>query len=176
MKLARHLLLFPLLATLTGCAGYQLGPIKPTVMTGINTIAVPSFKNDTLEPRIEVLLANAVIKQIQQDGTYRIARDNDADAILEGTFDEIERRPARSVRSNVLLTKEYILTLRVRYRLINRATGMVLEKRLVTGSTSFFVTGSDSIAADVNQDERQAIPIAAEELAVRLVSQISEGW
>jgi hypothetical protein len=29
---------------------------------------------------------------------------------------------------------------------------------------------------DVNQDELQAFPLAAEELAVRLVSQISEGW
>jgi len=38
------------------------------------------------------------------------------------------------------------------------------------------VSGSSAIQADVNNDERQAIPLAAEDLAVRLVSQISEGW
>jgi hypothetical protein len=53
---------------------------------------------------------------------------------------------------------------------------VVLEQRTVNGTTSFFVTGTNTIAADIVQDERQAIPIAAEDLAVRLVSQISEGW
>ena len=38
------------------------------------------------------------------------------------------------------------------------------------GTTSFFVSN------DVEQDERQAIPLAAEQAAIRLVSQISEGF
>jgi hypothetical protein len=172
-------LLTPLLALafiFSGCAGYQLGPIKPKLMREISTIAVPSFRNDTLEPRIEVLLAGAVIKQIQQDGTYRIANDQDADAILECILDEIVRRPARSVRGNVLQTREYTLTLRGRYRVLERKTGRLLDARSILGQTSFFVTGTNNIAADVNQDERQAIPLAAEDMAVRLVAQISEGW
>ncbi|MDB6150364.1 MAG: hypothetical protein JWQ44_1812 [Chthoniobacter sp.] len=173
MRLA---LFLPLIAVIfSGCAGYTVGPIKPKLMRGVQSIAVGSFRNETLEPRVEVLLANAVIKQIQQDGTYRVAREADADAILEGTLDEIQRRPARSVRGNVLQTREYTLILRVRYRLVDKA-GRELDARGVIGQTSFFVTGSDTIAADVNQDERQAIPLAAEDLAVRLVSQISEGW
>ena len=161
---------------LSGCAGYQIGPIKPKLMDGVNTIAVSTFENETLEPRVEVLLANSVIKQIQQDGTYRIARETDADAVLHGTLDEIQRRPARSVRGNILQTREYILVLRVRYRLTNRRTGQEIFQRSVTGTTSFFASGSNTIAGDVNQDERQALPIAAEDLAARLVSQISEGW
>jgi len=161
---------------LAGCAGYHVGPIKPTPMANVKTIAVQTFKNDTLEPRIEVLLASTVIKQIQQDGTYQIAREDTADAILEGTLTEIERKPQRSVRGNTLLTREYDLILRVRYRVIERATGRELESRNVNGRTSFFVSGSNALAADVNQDERQALPIAAEDLAARLVSQISEGW
>jgi hypothetical protein len=165
-----------LCAALTGCAGYQIGPIKPKPMSEVKTIAVQTFKNDTLEPRIEVLMANAVIKQIQRDGTYKIARENEADAILEGLVEEIERNPQRSVRGNVLLTREYDLVLRVRYRVIDRVTGKELESRNVQGKTSFFVSGSNAVAADVNQDERQALPLAAEDLATRLVSQIAEGW
>lgn len=162
--------------TLAGCAGYQAGPIKPTPMAKISTIAVQTFKNDTLEPRVEVLLANGVIKQIQQDGTYKIAREGVADAILEGKLEEIERRPTRSVRGNVLLTKEYELIIRIRYRVVNRVTGEQIENRVVSGKTSFFVSGSNALAADVNQDERQALPLAIEDAATRLVSQISEGW
>jgi outer membrane lipopolysaccharide assembly protein LptE/RlpB len=170
------LLLVPLVAIfLSGCAGYHVGPIPPKTMRGVTKIAVPSFRNETLEPRVEVLLANAVIKQIQQDGTYQVVDEKDADAILVGRVEEILRRPARSVRNNVLQTREFILILRVRYQVLDRS-GRVLENRGVNGQTSFFVTGSNTAAADVNNDERQALPLAAEDMAVRLTSQISEGW
>ena len=162
--------------TLAGCAGYHAGPIKPTPMANVSTIAVQTFKNDTLEPRIEVLLADGVIKQIQQDGTYKVAREDVADTILEGTLEEIERRPTRSVRGNALLTREYELIIRIRYRVMDRVNGKVIENRTVSGKTSFFVSGSNALAADVNQDERQALPLAIEDAATRLVSQISEGW
>jgi hypothetical protein len=80
------------------------------------------------------------------------------------------------VRGNVLLTREYELLIRVRYKVTNRVTGQQIENRTVSGKTSFFVSGSNALAADVNQDERQALPLAIEDAAVRLVSQISEGW
>ena len=168
--------LLPLAAVLLcGCAGYKIGPIKPKSMRDVKTIAVPSFKNDTLEPRVEVLLANAVIKQIQQDGTFQVVREADADAILEGTLEKILRRPSRSLRGNVLQSREFILTITIRFKVRDRS-GHVLEDRAVAGQTSFFVTGTDTLAADVNEDERQALPLAAEDAAVHLVSVLSEGW
>ena len=170
----RPALFIPLL--LAGCAGYHVGPIKPKPMEGVRTIAVPSIKNETLEPRVEVLIANSIIKQIQQDGTYRIADEKDADAILECTLSNIDRHPQRSVRGNELQTREFDLLLRLHYRITERTTGRQLDSRTVTGRTSFFVTGSGRVAADVNQDERQALPLAAEDAATRLVSLISEGW
>ena len=170
-------LLLPLAALLFGgCAGYHVGPIKPKRMAKVSTIAVPSFKNDTLLPRVEVLLANALIKQFQQDGTYKIVRENEADAILQGHLEQIIRSPSRSVRGNVLLTREYILTLRCTYEVLDRVTGAVLDRRSAVGQTSFFVSGSDTIAADLTQDERQALPLAAEDLAQDVVSHLSEGW
>jgi len=174
MRFAFFLPLFALL--FGGCAGYHIGPIQPKFMDGIKTIAVPTFKNDTLEPRVEVALANALIKQIQQDGTYKIVDEKDADAVVAGTLERITRRPARSVRGNVLLSKEYTLELKCRFVVTNRITGVPIDTRAVNGSTSFFVTGTSDGSADVNQDERQAIPLAAEDMAVQYVSQISEGW
>ncbi len=162
--------------SLGGCAGYHIGPIKPVKFSAVKTIAVNTFKNETLQPRVEVTLANSVIKQIQQDGTYRVADEPDADALLSGTLSQIRRRPSRNVRGNVLQTREYTLELHVHYKITERGTGKLLDARDVVGTTSFFVSGSGSIAADVNQDELQAFPLAAEDLAVRLVSQISEGW
>jgi hypothetical protein len=80
------------------------------------------------------------------------------------------------VRGNVLLTKEYTLNVRCRFKLTKKDTGAVIDERTVNGVTSFYASGSDSVSQDVNQDERQAIPLAAEDMAVQLVSQYAEGW
>ena len=165
-----------LVIALAGCAGYTIGPIKPKMMKGVATIAVPAFKTDILQPRIEVPLANAVIRQIQRDGTYKIADEKNADAILECKLEQIQRRPNRGTVGNELLTTEYALTLRVSYKVTKRTTGEVLDTRSATGTTNFFATGSSTLTSDVNQDEQQAIPVAAEDMATHLVSQISEGW
>lgn len=155
---------------MTGCAGYELGAIKPTYMGDIETITIPTFRNDTLEPRLEVLATSTVIKLFQEDGTYRITGDDGADAILYGTIAEIRRTPARSVRGDTLATREFNLFVRVNYRVIRVDTGEVLDENQAVGRTSFFVS------ADLQQDQRQAIPLALEDLAVTLVSQVAEGW
>jgi Lipopolysaccharide-assembly len=159
-----------LLLSLGGCAGYHIGPIQPYNLKAVHSIAVPVFKNNTLLPRISALVTDSAIKQFQQDGTYRIARSDDADAILTGVIERVTRSPARSVRGNVLATSEFNLTMQIRYTLTDRATKKDLTSSVVFGSTSFFV------GDDVTTDERQAIPLAAEDVAVHLVSQLSEGW
>ncbi|MEP6810538.1 MAG: LptE family protein [Chthoniobacterales bacterium] len=159
-----------LAATLCGCAGYHIGEIKPQYLKGVHTIAIPTFKNGTYLPRIEVLVTNTVIKQFQQDGTFRIANEENADAVLHCTIASVGRHPARSVRGNVLATTEFNLALIVSYTLVGRDGKALTGPISVAGTTSFFV------GADVTTEEGQALPLAAEDMAVRLVSQLSEGW
>lgn len=160
-----------LLAVLVGgCAGYQLGPATPAHLRNIKTIFVPTFANTTLTPRIEVLVTNTVIKQFQQDGTFRMASDDQADATLKAEIVAVGRSPARSLRGNVLSTTEFNLNLSVRYTLVGRDGRVLGHPGSASGNTSFFV------GTDVSTDERQALPLAAEELAKQLVSQLSEGW
>ena len=149
-----------ILLPLGGCAGYHIGPAQPYYLRSVHSIAVPTFENKTLVPRIAVLVTDSVIKQFQQDGTYRIAGDDQADAILKGEITRINRTPARAVSGNVLATEEFNLTLRVRYSLVERSSGRVLTPPAeVTGTTSFFV------GSDLTSDQRQAFPLAAEQLA-----------
>lgn len=155
---------------LTGCLGYHVGPVKPSVLRDVHAIAVPTFENKTLLPRIEALITDSVIKQLQQDGTYRIANENNADAILKAEISEISRTPARSLRGNVLRTTEFNLAMHVKYKLETASGTVLMPSAEVVGTTSFFV------GEDVTTDERQALPLAAEELAIHLVTQLSEGW
>ena len=115
-------------------------------------------------------MTDTVIKQLQQDGTFQITSDDKADATLNGEVSRITRLPARSVRGNVLATTEFSLGLTVKYSLTTRDGKQLAGPAETTGNTSFFVT------SDVTTDERQALPLATEDLATRLVTQLSEGW
>jgi hypothetical protein len=157
-------------SSLTGCFGYHIGPAKPYYLHEVHSIAVPTFQNETLIPRVEVLVTGTVIKQFQQDGTFQIKSAENADAILKGEITKIARSPARSVRGNVLATTEFNLSMHVKYKLVGRDGKNLAPSRDAIGTTSFFV------GTDVTTDERQALPLATEELATRLVSQLSEGW
>jgi outer membrane lipopolysaccharide assembly protein LptE/RlpB len=154
---------------LTGC-GYKLGEIRPTPMRSVRTLAVPTFKNKTYEPRIEVLFADTLVKRMQQDGTYELVGDDKADAILYCTIDKIERRSLRSVQNNVLATSEFGLRVFATYEVQDRVTGAILMKSTAQGNTTFF-SGND-----LQTIERQAISNAASDLANNIMAEVSEGW
>lgn len=159
-----------ILTVLLGGCGYHLGEIRPTPMRSVRTLAVPTFKNRTYEPRVEVLLANALIRQLQMDGTYKIVSDESADAVLYCTLNRAERRSIRSVVTNVLATSEFELILEAAFEVQDRVTGEILLSGTAKGKTTFFPTG------DIQTDERQAISVAASRLGVSITSRVAEGW
>ena len=159
-----------LLVALTGCAGYTLGPTPPTFMKGVKKIAVPVLKNATIAADIEALATTTIIRQIQQDGTYEVTSADRADAIVVGTITSVDRTKARSLQGNVLASAEFTLRLTIDFRIERPDTQQLLGRRVIQGDTTFFV-GNDTSA-----QERQAIPLAVQDLAVQFVSFLSEGW
>ena len=170
MKAIKLLLLLCTAVLLGGCAAYTLGDARPSMMRGITTLSVPVSKNKTLEPNVEALLADTIVKQLQSDGTYTIGYTEKADAIVYTTLDRVERHPARAVRGNVLATSEYEFVTTISYEVVERSGGKVLMTGLVNGRTSFFVSG------DLQTDEIQALPLAFSDAAVKLASRLSEGF
>jgi hypothetical protein len=166
----RRIFPFIVVLLLAGCAGYTVGPIPPTYMKGIHKIAVPVFRNTTTAADVEALTTTTAIKQLQQDGTFEIAGVDQADAIVQGTITSVQRTRARALTGNVLASLEFNLNLTIHIRVIRPNTGELLGERDVFGVSSFF-TGND-IAAQ----ERQALPLAAEDAAVQLASYLTEGW
>lgn len=160
-----------LVFALTGCAGYHLGASVPKKMNGIKTVAVPTFRNETLVPRLESLAASTVVAEFQNDGTFKVCSPEEADVIVAGTIEKIRRRGARSVRSDIVKQQEYTLQVTFNYTVTRRTTGEKIDTGTLIGQTSFFVSGND-----VNQDEMQAIPLAIEKASQQLVSRITTGW
>ncbi len=166
----RCAVLLAALACVLPACGYRLGYVKPANYSHIRSLHIPTFANDTLEPRSSVLVTNAVIQQFQRDGTYRIGSAKNADAALEAAIERLERWQARSARFNTLRTSELEFTLVVRYRFRDLRTNQILDEGVVEGETSRFLD------ANLQLSERQALPLAAERLAENLVSRLSEGW
>jgi hypothetical protein len=163
-------IVFLVVALLSGCAGYTLGPIQPSFMKGTHKLAVPIFDNKTYEPQIQTLVTDTFIKQLQQDGTYEITGLDRADAEIRGSIVAVTRLRARSVIGNVLASSQFNLQVQIRVQVVNPHTGVIMGQRDVTGQTTFFVGN------DVPTQERQAIPLAAEDAAVQAASFLSEGW
>ncbi len=69
-----------------GC-GYHTAGHVAQLPPDIKTIAVPSFKNETLTYRIEQMLTSSVVREFTTRANYRIVSDpsDDADATLRGT-------------------------------------------------------------------------------------------
>ncbi|MEM6909976.1 MAG: LptE family protein [Verrucomicrobiota bacterium] len=170
-RFARLLFVFSTVASVAGCAGYQLGGVPPQEMVEITSIAVPTFHNDTQEPRIDVLFTNAVIGELQVDGTYQIGSLESADAVLQGTITRIERRQQRSVPSNTIRSRE--LGVRVQFSYLvrrNDATKELLLAGQLQGASEFFPLEEFEIS------ERPVFPDAARDLALQLTAAITEGY
>ncbi len=70
----------------TGC-GYHTAGQAAKLPTGIHTIAIPTFVNNTQNYRIEQILTAAVVREFTSRTNYRIVNSSsaDADATLRGS-------------------------------------------------------------------------------------------
>jgi hypothetical protein len=155
---------------LTNCTGYTLGGQKPTHLAGITKLAVPTFENQTLEPRIASLVTNALIKQIQMDGSYQIVPQDEAEAVLNGSITRVSRTQFRSNRLNVLRTSQLQMTLGTQFTITDTTSGRSIHKG--TSSASSYVI----LDSNVQNSEAQALEDAAQRLSGTIANEISEGW
>jgi hypothetical protein len=168
---ARSLLVLLLTFTLSGCAGYRLGDISGRDLQGVHSVYVPVAQNESLEPDLQVVMTNAIIRRFENDGTLTVNQSSNADSELDVTIVSVQRTPLRSSTTDLLLTTEYQLTINATATYVNRKLGKkIFENTAVSGSTSFFTQ------ADINEGQRQALPLAATDLATNTVKLVTEGW
>ena len=153
----------------SSCAGYRMGADRPAAMEGITTLAVPLFRNETLEPRASTIVTNNIVRLLHNDGSYRIVDSNRADAILRGTIRRFDRRQLRAARNNSLRTRELELRIWIDYT-VETPSGAVLMRGTANGSTSLFLDPNFQLT------ERQGIDDASLRAAEDIVSRLCEGW
>ena len=150
-----------------GCVGYRLGSTLPP---GINTVYVQPAVNRSPEPLIETDVTRAVIERFQRDGLLKVVDREAADVILEITLQEMRLEPLRYERDQTKPASDYRMTLMADMVLIRTETGINMIDSQAIGESTFFA------GSDLNTSRRAAIPDAAQDLARRIVTQITEYW
>src|SRR4030042_1274983 len=90
------------LLLLMGC-GYQMVGKETHVPPGINSIAIPTFVNQTFEPGIEVPFTQGFLKEFIQDRRVKVVGRNEADSVLEGVIKSFQIYSVSYDRSGIAL-------------------------------------------------------------------------
>lgn len=162
-----------LLAVLTasGCAGYRVGDVSGRNLQGVHSVYVPVARNNSLQPDIQVTVTNSIIRRFNTDGTLEVNQSSNADSELDVTITDVQSSPLRSSQNDILITAQYQLTIRATATYVNRRLGRkIFENVEVTGMTSFFTQ------SNIQEGIRQALPLAANDLANNTVKLVTEGW
>lgn len=158
--------------TLSGCS-YSRKTVLPR---NIKTIYVETVKNKleveeiyAYQQGLEMDITNAVIRRLQQDGTVKVVKKENADAILKTDLLAFEQE---GLRFNQLEeVKEYRLFVVVKLRLVDAKTGdLIWEEPNFTGDNEYYVSSVTSIG------EQKAAMDAVERLAYNIVDRIVEDW
>jgi hypothetical protein len=150
-----------------GCAGYRLGTTLPP---GIRSVHVPAFVNRTEEPEVETEATRAVLSELQQDGTLRVADAGNADTVLRVTLTDYRLEPVRYDEDRIKAAAEYRLRLLATIEFARTQSEDVLLKRNVEGESTFDVVG------DLSSSKARALPDAAQDLAHDIVESVVEYW
>jgi hypothetical protein len=163
---------------LTGCAGYHLGPTNGA-LAGERSVQIRPFLNQTLEPRLTDAVTSQLRKELQRDGTFRLASHDDGDIVVSGVLTRYERREMSVSPTDTLTVRDYRVVLTAQVTARQRSTGKVLLDQAVTGQAIMRVgagpLGPLASSIDLTSTERQVLPILAGDLARNVTSLLADG-
>jgi hypothetical protein len=153
---------------LSGCAGYRLGPSNG-MAAGEKSIQIRPFSNSTLEPRLTDAVTAQLRREIQRDGTFRLASQDEGDIVVSGTITRYNRREISLSEADTLTPLDFHLMLTAHVTARERGTGKVLLDRIVTGSALI------RMGANLPDAERQVLPVLACDLARNVTALLADG-
>ncbi len=169
----------------SGCAGYRVGPTNG-LAAGEKSIQVEPFSNQTLEPWLTDAVTMQVRKELQRDGSFRLATGGTGDIVMTGVITGYHRHELSFAPHDTLTVRDYRLSLTAQVSARDRSTGRMILDQPVTGYTLIRVRVDLSPSAgqavpavatgtDLTSSERQALPLLAGDLARNVASLLADG-
>jgi hypothetical protein len=163
VKVRSTLVLFGFLA-ISGC-GYTTSTLLPA---HIKTVAIPVFKNETLEYGLEQELTDIVTRSIIQDNHLKVTDESHANSIVLGSITGYENKVfGYNAREQV---EEYQVTIKVKVEFKDLVKNKQIWSDELTGMTTYAVTGSQATTEQLGRTR------ALESIAIDVITRTVEGW
>lgn len=162
------------MAMLAAGCGYHVAGRAANLPSDWKTIAVPAFKNDTTQYRVEQRFTAAVIREFLSRTKYRVVQDpQSADAVLHGEVLSIETSPVLFNATTGEVTT-MLVTVHTKVQLIDNKTQMPAYE-----SDDMLYRNEYQISPDVKsffQEEDPALDRMSRDFASHLVANVVEGF
>jgi hypothetical protein len=132
-----------------GC-GYQMVGKETHVPPGLNSVAIPTFKNQTFEPGIEVPFTQAFLKEFILDRRVQVVSRAEADSVLEGVIKYFRIYSVSYDKFGFVMEYQTDITLDLT---LKKRTGEVLWKEKGFSETTWFRAFSSGL---INEASKQA--------------------
>jgi outer membrane lipopolysaccharide assembly protein LptE/RlpB len=172
-RLSLAVCVIALIVFLSAC-GYHVSGTAPSLPADWQAIAIPAFKNDTTQYRIEQRFTSAVIRQFIERTKYRIIQNpEDADAILHGEVISIETSPILFNGTTGQVTS-MVVTIHTKVSLIETKS-----QKVVYHNDDIVFRDEYQISTDVQsffQEEGPAVERMSRDFAAQLGSNVTENF
>jgi hypothetical protein len=144
-----------------GCAGYRLGP-SGYQEAGARSVQIIPFVNNSPEPGLADEATSALREAIQNDGTFRLATQDDGDWIVTPIITNYGRRGLTLSNSDIRTVTDYQVSVTAHITVRERSSGKVLIDRTI------HATALERVGSDFGSTERQTAPQLAQDLAQQI--------
>jgi outer membrane lipopolysaccharide assembly protein LptE/RlpB len=158
-------LFITLAAILTAGCGYHLVGYGSSLPNHIKTIAIPTFKNSSIEPNIHRDVTDSIRRAFISDGRLKLIDARRADLIIKGTLIKYQLQPVSFSAQDTV--DEYIIRLGVQIKAYDRIKKKLLFKQEFNPQWDYRVTSS---VVDSESARNTALIRSYNDLADQLVS------
>jgi Lipopolysaccharide-assembly len=155
-----------------GCGGYGFRGMVNNLPPDIKAVSIPAFVNESIEPGMEVIFANALIYEFSRSHILQVVSDSQAQAQIIGKIKSIA--VDLSVYANVAqaLTRRVTVTLEVTCRRVDNQK--ILWQNQSLARYEDFQASSDPLLTQLNKEE--AIKKIAQDLSEKIHNSILENF
>jgi outer membrane lipopolysaccharide assembly protein LptE/RlpB len=116
--------------------------------TGLSSVAIPTFKNRTYEPGIEVPFTQAFLREFILDRRVNVVDRAHADSLLEGVINDFKFYSVSYDRSGLVLEYQTVVVLDITLR---DREGKVLWEQKNFSETQWFRASSSALTNEANK-------------------------
>jgi outer membrane lipopolysaccharide assembly protein LptE/RlpB len=147
MSIWKKILFILCLIQLLGC-GYQMVGKETHVPPGLNSLAIPTFKNLTFEPGIEIPFTQAFLREFIQDRRVNVVDRAEADSVLEGSIRNFTMYSVAYDKSGFVAEYQTNVVLDLA---LKKRTGEVLWEEKGVSETQWFRASSQVLTNEANK-------------------------